>query len=89
LVVGDDALKLFHQVEGDVRLPVGDRRAQFGQVVTQAQCTHIVTSLAQVFHHIVLGAELIDLFVAESGEALRWHQGLVHEHHDTQWLHRA
>ena len=37
LVVGNDALELLEQVEGDVWLPVGDRRTKLREVVAESR----------------------------------------------------
>ena len=87
LVVSDDALEFLEQVESHLGLPVGDHRAQLGEIVAQAQGLDLVPGLLQRRGDVVFGPELVDFLVTVSLEAGRRHETLMHQHQDSRRLH--
>jgi hypothetical protein len=90
LVVDRDLLEVDEQIEGDVRLELGERPLDRAEVVADAQLERLVAELLEPLDHVELGAEVGDLFARYAAQAVGRHQLLVHEHEDSTFLpHRA
>ena len=81
LVVDRHPIELFEQIEGDVRLPVFDGRAQHAEIALDPQRRDVMAELAERGDHIVFRLPLGAGHVLP-GEGLGRHQIFVHQDED-------
>ena len=88
LVVHRHPIELFKQIEGDVRLPLFDRRAQHPEIALDPQRRDRMPELAQRGDHIIFRLPLGAAHVLPR-EGLRRDQIFVHQHENAEPLHTA
>ena len=89
LVVGDDAVELFEQVEDDVGLPVRDGGTQLGEAVEHANAPDLVLHLPQRAGDVELSAPLVNFLLRVTVEGFRRNQARVDDYEHSQFFHRA
>jgi hypothetical protein len=79
LVVHGDTVKMHQQIEGDVRLQLGEGAADGTEIATHAQLVHLVAQLFEPGDHVPLGPKIRELLVRQSADVGRRHEILVHQ----------
>ena len=61
LIVGDDPVEFFEQIENDLWPPFAHDAAQLGKTIENADAANLVTQLAQRARHVIFRTPLVDL----------------------------
>ncbi len=86
LIVKRIAVKLFQQVEGNVRFVFQQSVADDAQVVVNADRVNVVADLFEGRDHVPLSFERRNFFRGEIVDAFRRHQIFVTKHDHAQFL---